>query len=174
MTFLYFFTDKIVAYFLVLTFSLYSALIAATLLVTNVRNPGAQNTQRKLAWVLLPVHLLFFTAIFCGATKELGAYCTEKVVFPWIFAAPASLMTILAIVYLNMYNLDFLLDWEPPVDQETRKKYGSAERVEKVQKVFASQSRRITCQMSWVFLMSVGTIVAGFVLSRFYHAIKCD
>jgi len=84
------------------------------------------------------------------------------------------LITIVAVVYLNMHNLDFLLDWEPPTDKETRKKFGSAERVEKIQKVFLSQSRRMTCQLIWIFLLTAGTVIAGFVLSRLRGAFVCD
>jgi hypothetical protein len=41
-------------------------------------------------------------------------------------------MLLVMILFVNLYQLDFLVDWEPPTEPEARKKYGSASRVEKV------------------------------------------
>ena len=116
--------------------SLHSVLIAVTLLIFNVRNQGMPEASRKLRWFFIPLHIAFVSALICGATRELGAFCSPTQAFPWVFAAPGGLILLVMILFANLYQLDFLVDWEPPADAEARKKYGSESRVGKIRKVF--------------------------------------
>ena len=72
-------------------------------------------------------------------------------------------MLLVMILYINLYQLDFLIDWEPCQDHEGRKKYGSKSRVEKIKNVFQSQTRRLMCQVIWVFLLTATLVILGYV-----------
>jgi uncharacterized integral membrane protein len=75
-TLLFVFADVIVLYFLSLMVSLHCVLIAVTMLVFNVRNQGMPAASRKLRWFFIPLHIVFVSALICGATRELGAFCS--------------------------------------------------------------------------------------------------
>lgn len=72
-------------------------------------------------------------------------------------------MLFVMILYINLYQLDFLIDWEPPTDHEGRKKYGSKSRVEKIKKIFEFKTKRIMCQVIWIFLLTSSLVILGFL-----------
>ena len=72
-------------------------------------------------------------------------------------------MLLVMILYINLYQLDFLIDWEPCQDHEGRKKYGSKSRVEKIKNIFLQQTKRLMCQVIWVFLLTATLVILGFV-----------
>ena len=66
----------IVGVFILAAVAQYLVLLAVTILITRVRNPGIEGLNRKLRWVLAPLHIVALTAIICGLSTTLGAYCT--------------------------------------------------------------------------------------------------
>ena len=77
-------------------------LLTVTLLLTTVRNPGSEALNRKLRWVLAPLHIAFIAAIIFGITTDLGAYCTTKRKFPVIFFVQPTLLILLLAFFLIM------------------------------------------------------------------------
>ena len=76
-------------------------------------------------------------------------------------------------MYLNLYNLDFLLEWgDKPVDLAARKKWGSLERSLKVRNLFEKQTGRMMCQIIWVTILTAIVIACGFILAK-QGKIKC-
>ena len=114
---------SIVTVFMVVTGAEYLVLLAVTLLLTRVRNPGSESLNRKLRWVLVPLHIAFIAAIICGASTTLGAFCTNRRRFPVIlFVQPCLFLLVLAlfsVMFAQGFGLKWI--WGP----EHRKKFGS-------------------------------------------------
>jgi hypothetical protein len=131
-------------------------------------------TMPKIRLVFIPLHMLGAFALFCGCTKELGAFCTSEQVMPWIFLAPPCLLVIALLIHMNLYALDFLVEWEAPADAAARKKYGSFERAKKVQTVFQAQTRRIYCQLAWTSALTIALVTTGFIYVQKTGHVSCS
>jgi len=123
--------------------------------------------------IFIPLHILAAFALFCGCTKELGAFCSEKRVIPLVFLAPPCLLVLALLIHMNLYALDFLIEWKAPDDLTARKKFGSLERTIKVQRVFLSQTRRMYCQLAWTTALATVLIAAGFIYVAKTRKLTC-
>ena len=151
-----------------------SVIIALTILVFNVRNQHMPAASAKIRLVFIPLHILTAVALFCGVTKELGAYCNNAQVIPWIFLAPPCILIIALLVYMNLYALDFLIEWEAPVDLAARKKFGSLERTIKIQKLFTSQTRRMYCHIGLTTSLTIILVAIGFIYVKKTGHVTCS
>ena len=115
----------ITATFALLAFSEYLVLLTATLLVTNLRNPGSNDLNRKLRWVLIPLHILFAVSLVCGVAFSLGAYCSSRFKYPINFFIQAGLLVLLLVFSIVMRS-GFGLKWRWPADM--RKQFGTMKR----------------------------------------------
>jgi hypothetical protein len=103
--------STIVLTFVLVAVAQYLVLLSMTMLITKVRNPGSEGLNRKLRWVLAPLHIAFLTTLVCGISTTLGAFCTTKRIYPVIFFALPGLIGITLVLFTALYFRGFGLKW---------------------------------------------------------------
>ena len=89
----------------------YLGLCSLTILLQYLRHNTAQTMRRKVRWLLLPMHVLYFVVFIIGLTDDLGASCTSLVAYPAIFYLKEACFILYFTLLLTLNYKKFLIDW---------------------------------------------------------------
>ena len=109
------FSDKHLKYrFIQNSVSQWQVFICLTVMLGFARNNDAATSNVKIRWIFIPVHILYFTLLVLGASKDALGTCEERV-YPKIFTYQYGLFFLTYIGFLVLHKKEYLMDWHESI-----------------------------------------------------------